>query len=69
MDGEGATKFVSVEVRGAASARDAEVCARTIANSLLCKTFKQKTLHLGKLQSVALFIAITSKQAVSVLEP
>lgn len=38
MDGEGATKFVSVEVRGAASARDAEVCARTIANSLLCKT-------------------------------
>lgn len=38
MDGEGATKFVSVEVRGAATSRDAELCARTIANSLLCKT-------------------------------
>ena len=38
MDGEGATKFVSVEVRGAATSHDAEMCARTVANSLLCKT-------------------------------
>ena len=38
MDGEGATKFVTVEVSGAASSGDAELCARTIANSLLCKT-------------------------------
>lgn len=38
MDGEGATKFVSVEVTGAANAAEAEMCARTVANSLLCKT-------------------------------
>lgn len=38
MDGEGATKFVSVEVSGAATRQEAEMCARTIANSLLCKT-------------------------------
>ncbi len=38
MDGEGATKFVSVEVSGAANDSEAELCARTVANSLLCKT-------------------------------
>ena len=38
MDGEGATKFVSIEVTGAASDGEAEDCARTIANSMLCKT-------------------------------
>lgn len=38
MDGEGATKFVSVEVTGAANDTEAENCARTIANSMLCKT-------------------------------
>lgn len=38
MDGEGATKFVTVEVKGAASDEEAEYCARTIANSMLCKT-------------------------------
>ncbi|MBS3957038.1 MAG: bifunctional glutamate N-acetyltransferase/amino-acid acetyltransferase ArgJ [Clostridiales bacterium] len=37
-DGEGATKLVSVVVRGAASAHDAEAAARTIANSPLVKT-------------------------------
>ncbi len=37
-DGEGATKLVSVTVRGAASAPDAEDAARTIANSPLFKT-------------------------------
>jgi glutamate N-acetyltransferase/amino-acid N-acetyltransferase len=37
-DGEGATKLVTVEVRGARSARDAERCARQIANSPLVKT-------------------------------
>lgn len=37
-DGEGVTKFISVEVTGAASDADAEKCARAIANSPLCKT-------------------------------
>jgi glutamate N-acetyltransferase/amino-acid N-acetyltransferase len=37
-DGEGATKLVTVEVRGAKSPRDAERCARQIANSPLVKT-------------------------------
>jgi len=37
-DGEGATKFVTVRVRGAESDSDAELAARAIANSLLVKT-------------------------------
>jgi glutamate N-acetyltransferase/amino-acid N-acetyltransferase len=37
-DGEGATKFVAVTVRGAASESDAELAAFAIANSPLCKT-------------------------------
>jgi len=37
-DGEGATKLVTVNVRGAKSAADAERCARQIANSPLVKT-------------------------------
>jgi glutamate N-acetyltransferase/amino-acid N-acetyltransferase len=37
-DGEGATKFVEVTVRGAATERDAEIAAFAIANSPLCKT-------------------------------
>jgi glutamate N-acetyltransferase/amino-acid N-acetyltransferase len=37
-DGEGATKFVTVRVSGAASAEDADLAARAIANSLLVKT-------------------------------
>lgn len=37
-DGEGVTKFISVEVKGAANDEDAEKCARAIANSPLCKT-------------------------------
>jgi len=37
-DGEGATKFVTVRVRGADSDSDAELAARAIANSLLVKT-------------------------------
>jgi glutamate N-acetyltransferase/amino-acid N-acetyltransferase len=37
-DGEGATKLVSVTVRGAASRRDALVAARSVANSPLVKT-------------------------------
>jgi glutamate N-acetyltransferase/amino-acid N-acetyltransferase len=37
-DGEGATKFVEVTVRGAATERDAEVAAFAIADSPLCKT-------------------------------
>src|SRR5919106_573986 len=37
-DGEGATKLVTVTVRGAASRRDALAAARTVANSPLVKT-------------------------------
>ena len=37
-DGEGATKFVTVEVRGAASDGDADLAARAIARSFLVKT-------------------------------
>ena len=38
QDGEGATKLVSIIVRGAASRRDALVAARSVANSPLVKT-------------------------------
>ena len=38
LDGEGVSKFITVEVRGAATADDAEKCARAIADSMLCKT-------------------------------
>ena len=38
MDGEGATKFVTVHVADAASPADARAAARAIANSLLVKT-------------------------------
>ena len=38
MDGEGATKFVAVEVYNAPSKSDAKLCAEAVANSLLCKT-------------------------------
>jgi glutamate N-acetyltransferase/amino-acid N-acetyltransferase len=37
-DGEGATKFVTVVVKGAASDADAALATRAIANSLLVKT-------------------------------
>jgi glutamate N-acetyltransferase/amino-acid N-acetyltransferase len=37
-DGEGATKLVTIEVKGAKSPADAERCARQIANSPLVKT-------------------------------
>ena len=37
-DGEGATKLVTVAVRGAASRRDAQLAARSVANSPLVKT-------------------------------
>jgi len=37
-DGEGATKLVTVSVRGAASRRDATAAARSVANSPLVKT-------------------------------
>ena len=37
-DGEGATKFVTVNVKGAKSARDAERAARAVAKSPLAKT-------------------------------
>ncbi len=38
QDGEGAKKFVTIEVRGARSEADADCIARSIANSLLVKT-------------------------------
>lgn len=37
-DGEGADKFVTVNVKGAASGEDAELAARAVANSMLNKT-------------------------------
>jgi glutamate N-acetyltransferase/amino-acid N-acetyltransferase len=37
-DAEGATKFVTVQVKNAKFAKDAELCADAISNSLLCKT-------------------------------
>ena len=37
-DGEGATKVIRIEIKGAASARDADKAARTVANSTLVKT-------------------------------
>jgi glutamate N-acetyltransferase/amino-acid N-acetyltransferase len=37
-DGEGADRFVKVNVKGAASDTDAELAARAVANSLLNKT-------------------------------
>ncbi len=37
-DGEGATKLVTYEVRGAASEEEAEICAKMLSNSLLIKT-------------------------------
>jgi len=38
LDGEGVSKFVEVNVHGAASKADAKICAEAIANSALCKT-------------------------------
>ena len=38
LDGEGATKFITVTIENAASHDDAEKCARSICNSMLCKT-------------------------------
>ena len=38
MDGEGATKFVAIEVDGAPSCADAKLLSEAVANSLLCKT-------------------------------
>ena len=38
QDGEGAGKFVTIRVRGAASDADADIAARSVANSLLVKT-------------------------------
>jgi glutamate N-acetyltransferase / amino-acid N-acetyltransferase len=37
-DGEGVSRFVIVNIRGAASDRDAEFAARAVANSVLVKT-------------------------------
>ena len=38
MDGEGATKFVTVKVTNARSKNDAKLAAEAVANSMLCKT-------------------------------
>ncbi|HBA84031.1 MAG TPA: bifunctional glutamate N-acetyltransferase/amino-acid acetyltransferase ArgJ [Verrucomicrobia bacterium] len=37
-DGEGVTKFVTIRVKGARNERDADIAARSVANSLLVKT-------------------------------
>ena len=38
MDGEGATKFVTIQINNAANDSDARKCTQVVANSLLCKT-------------------------------
>ncbi len=38
MDGEGATKFVEIDVVKSADVETARLCAEAVANSLLCKT-------------------------------
>ena len=38
MDGEGSSKFVEVVVTGAKDAAQAHICAKAIADSMLCKT-------------------------------
>ena len=38
MDGEGSSKFVEVLVTGAKDAAQAHICAKAIADSMLCKT-------------------------------
>jgi len=38
MDGEGATKFVEIDVVKATDVETAKLCAEAVANSLLCKT-------------------------------
>ena len=53
-DGEGATKFVNVEVRGARSAADAARIARQIANSPLVKTaFFGNDPNVGRITAAA----------------
>jgi glutamate N-acetyltransferase/amino-acid N-acetyltransferase len=53
-DGEGATKFVNVEVRGARSAADAARVARQIANSPLVKTaFFGNDPNVGRITAAA----------------
>jgi glutamate N-acetyltransferase/amino-acid N-acetyltransferase len=53
-DGEGATKFVKVEVRGARSAADAARVARQIANSPLVKTaFFGNDPNVGRITAAA----------------
>jgi glutamate N-acetyltransferase/amino-acid N-acetyltransferase len=37
-DGEGVSRYVTVNIHGAASERDAEIAARSVANSVLVKT-------------------------------
>jgi glutamate N-acetyltransferase/amino-acid N-acetyltransferase len=37
-DGEGATKFITIMVKGAVTASDALKAAKAVANSMLCKT-------------------------------
>lgn len=38
MDGEGSSKMIEVHVTGARDERDAHICAKAIADSMLCKT-------------------------------
>ncbi|MFM1921198.1 MAG: hypothetical protein RLZZ303_2832 [Candidatus Hydrogenedentota bacterium] len=53
-DGEGATKFVEIEVSGAASEEDAKAIARSIAQSMLCKTaFAGEDANWGRIACAA----------------
>jgi len=54
MDGEGATKFITVNVKGAKSKSEAKETAMAIANSLLVKTaFYGEDANLGRILAAA----------------
>ncbi len=53
-DGEGATKFVTIQIRGAANDQEAVQVARAIANSPLCKTaFYGEDANWGRILAAA----------------
>jgi glutamate N-acetyltransferase/amino-acid N-acetyltransferase len=63
LDGEGVTKFVKIDVLNARSVKDARLCARAIANSMLCKTaWFGKDPNWGRLVAAAGYSGAKFKQ-------
>lgn len=61
-DGEGATKFVTIEVGGAKSEEEAKKCAKSIANSLLVKTaLHGEDPNWGRILAVVGYSGVTVK--------